>query len=66
LSFQQLLESFVNQPWVRNIDFSKLEKVDKTFISDKYLKTESDIIYKVKVGDDKEILSIFYLNSVFY
>jgi predicted transposase/invertase (TIGR01784 family) len=53
--FKELLESFVNQPWVKTIDFNKTERVDKTFISDKYEKTESDIIYKVKTDNGKEV-----------
>lgn len=53
--FRELLESFVKLDWIKKIDFSKLELVDKTFISEKYAKTESDIIYKVKLIDDTEI-----------
>jgi predicted transposase/invertase (TIGR01784 family) len=53
--FKELLESFVNESWVKSIDYNKLEKIDKTFISEKYEKTESDIIYKVIFDDDKEL-----------
>ena len=53
--FRELLETFVKLDWVKKIDFSKLEKIDKTFISEEYLKTESDIIYKLKLLDDTEI-----------
>lgn len=50
--FQQLMERFVPQPWVAELDFSSCETVDKSFISDHYKETESDLIYKVKVRDE--------------
>ncbi|NJR52841.1 MAG: Rpn family recombination-promoting nuclease/putative transposase [Leptolyngbyaceae cyanobacterium CSU_1_3] len=50
--FQQLMERFVPQPWVAELDFSSCETVDKSFVSDHYKETESDLIYKVKVRDE--------------
>lgn len=50
--FQQLMERFVPQPWVKELDFNSCETVDKSFISDHYKETESDLIYKVKVRDE--------------
>ena len=50
--FQQLMERFVPQPWVAELDFSSCETVDKSFISEHYKETESDLIYKVKVRDE--------------
>jgi uncharacterized protein YlbG (UPF0298 family) len=32
--FQQLLEIFINETWVKDIDFNHCEKVDKTFIAE--------------------------------
>ena len=46
--FQQLLESFVKAPWVKDLEFESSEKLDKSFVSDHYKETESDLIYKVK------------------
>lgn len=45
--FRQLIETFVHEPWVGEIDFEKAETLDKSFISDHYKETESDLIYKV-------------------
>lgn len=45
--FRQLLETFVDAPWVRELDFSRCEKLNKSFISKEYEKRESDLIYKV-------------------
>ncbi|MCE2396632.1 Rpn family recombination-promoting nuclease/putative transposase [Candidatus Poribacteria bacterium] len=46
--FRQLLETFVNQEWVHSLDFDKCEPLDKSFISEHYKETESDLIYKVQ------------------
>jgi predicted transposase/invertase (TIGR01784 family) len=44
-----LLETFVQEPWVAEIDFNQCGTLDKSFVSDHYKETESDLIYKVKV-----------------
>ncbi len=46
--FRELIETFVTEDWVKDIDFSDCQKVDKSFVSEHYKETESDIIYKVK------------------
>jgi len=50
--FRQLMERFVPQPWVAELDFSSCETVDKSFVSAHYKETESDLIYKVKLQDE--------------
>jgi len=47
--FRQLLETFVNEGWVKDLDFDSCETLDKSFISDHYKETESDIIYKLNL-----------------
>ena len=49
--FRQLLETFVNQEWVDHLDFSHCEHLDKSFISEHYKETESDLIYKIQFQD---------------
>jgi predicted transposase/invertase (TIGR01784 family) len=46
--FRQLLETFVNEPWVKELDFSTAETVEHSFVSVEYQETESDLIYKLK------------------
>ena len=46
--FRQLLETFVNQEWVHSLDFATCETLDKSFISEHYKETESDLIYKIQ------------------
>jgi len=38
----------VTEAWVKELDFDTCETLDKSFISDHYKETASDIIYKVK------------------
>ena len=47
--FRQLLETFVNLPWVKEIDYDTAQTIDKSFIDEEYTETESDLIYKVKL-----------------
>ena len=44
---KQLLENFIDMQWVKEIDFSKLEKVNTSFIRKNYKNKESDVIYKL-------------------
>jgi predicted transposase/invertase (TIGR01784 family) len=46
--FRELIETFVTEEWVKDIDFTDCQKIDKSFVSAHYKETESDIIYKVK------------------
>ncbi|MCB0124430.1 MAG: Rpn family recombination-promoting nuclease/putative transposase, partial [Caldilineaceae bacterium] len=46
---RQLLESFVDEPWVKEVDFEEAETLDKSFVADHYKATESDLIYKLKL-----------------
>ncbi len=52
--FRQLLETFVNEPWVADLDFSEAETLDKSFIADHYKATEGDLIYKVKLRGEAD------------
>lgn len=50
--FRQLMESFVDQPWVKQLDFERAERVDKSFIDDAYQERESDLIYRIPFGEE--------------
>ncbi len=56
--FRQLLETFVNQDWVHSLNFDKCEPLDKSFISEHYKETESDLIYKVQFHDHEVYIYI--------
>ncbi len=46
--FRELVETFVTEDWVKDIDFDDCQKIDKSFVSAHYKETESDILYKVR------------------
>jgi predicted transposase/invertase (TIGR01784 family) len=48
---ERLLNSFVDEEFVEDLDFSTLKRVDKSFISEIYKEKESDIIYTVQFKD---------------
>ncbi|MCI0692110.1 Rpn family recombination-promoting nuclease/putative transposase [candidate division KSB1 bacterium] len=47
--FRQLLETFVAKDWVKELDFKTCETLDKSFVSEQYKETVSDIIHKIKL-----------------
>ncbi|MCB0114239.1 MAG: Rpn family recombination-promoting nuclease/putative transposase [Caldilineaceae bacterium] len=51
--FRQLMESFILQPWVDQLDFDSAERVDKSFVSEEYQTTESDLIYRLPWNEDE-------------
>ena len=56
--FRQLIETFVQEPWVKEADFDRAETLDKSFISDHYKATESDLIYKVPLRESEEFIYV--------
>ncbi len=61
---RQLLTSFVNEEWINCIEYSSLERIDKSFISDEFAERESDLIYKAKFkGQDIYIFILLEFQS---
>ncbi len=58
--FRQLLETFVQEDWVKELDFDSCETLDKSFVADHYKETVSDLVYKIKLRR-KEIFIIVLL-----
>ncbi|MGD8401182.1 MAG: Rpn family recombination-promoting nuclease/putative transposase [Bacillota bacterium] len=56
--FLELLDSFVDQGWVKQLDRNQIIRVDKSFVLPKFVKREADLIYRLK-ENDREV--IFYL-----
>jgi predicted transposase/invertase (TIGR01784 family) len=62
--FRQLVTSFVEEEWVKDLDFSNCELVPGVFISPNYEKTFSDLMYKVKLrGRDFYIVILLEFKS---
>ena len=51
LIVKELLESFVAMEWIKEVDFSKAQPVDKSYVNDDYKEYEADIIYKLMLKD---------------
>lgn len=45
---QQLLETFVDEPFVKELDFNKAIRVEKSFVTESFAEKESDIIYRLR------------------
>src|SRR5512145_2178580 len=48
---RQLLTGFVNEEWINDIEFSTLERVDKSFITDEFIGRESDLVYRARLKE---------------
>ncbi|HIG44997.1 MAG TPA: hypothetical protein EYQ20_00705 [candidate division Zixibacteria bacterium] len=55
---RQLLETFVREDWVKEVDFEKGEAIDKTFIDERYRTKGSDLIYKLPLRDSNIYIHI--------
>ena len=49
---------FIPDDWLHSLDYSTLEKVPGSYVSDDFQQREDDIVWKVKVG---EVLVYLYL-----
>ena len=45
---QNLLESFVHESFIKKLDFSTLNRIDKSFINENFKEKESDLIYTIQ------------------
>jgi predicted transposase/invertase (TIGR01784 family) len=58
------LQKYIAAPWTKDISPDALEKVDKSFITREYRKSDSDIIYKLKLdGSDVYLYVLLELQS---
>jgi len=46
-----LLDGFVREPWVRELEFDTLERVSGSYVSDDFREREDDIIWRVHWRD---------------
>ena len=61
---EELITSFVNEDWVKEIDYSRMERIDKSFVTAEFIERESDIIYKAQFeGKDVYIYLLIEFQS---
>jgi predicted transposase/invertase (TIGR01784 family) len=52
LMIEDLLKGFVQEEWITQLDFSTLEKVSESYVSDDIRDREDDIVWRVRWGKD--------------
>ena len=53
--FIYFLQKYIAKPWTEKINNDDLDQVDTSFVTDEFTDIDSDIIYKLKLEDGKEI-----------
>ena len=62
--FRQLIQAFVDADWVSELDFENCQTLDKSFISEHYKETESDLIYRAKFKDSEIYILMEFQSTV--
>jgi predicted transposase/invertase (TIGR01784 family) len=50
---RELLESFVHEGFIHDLDFSTLKRVDKSYVTEEFRERESDLIHEIRYQDSK-------------
>ena len=50
-NFLRFIERYVHEPWTADISRDDVELVNKSFVTDEYRLLDSDVIYKLKIGN---------------
>ena len=58
--FLQLLNTFVKQGWVEEIDEENMMLVNKSFILQDFKDKEADLVYKIKVKEQEVIFYVLF------
>jgi len=58
---EDFLRGFVPGEWLKQLDFSTLERVNASFVSDEYQQREGDMIWRIKSTSDDTWLYIYLL-----
>jgi len=51
---QDLLQAFVHEDWVAELDFTTLERINAHFVTQRLRKRESDVVWRVRRRDEGE------------
>jgi predicted transposase/invertase (TIGR01784 family) len=61
---KQLLTSFVKEPFVQDLNFDTLERVNASFVTKEYRKKEADMIWKINIrGEEAYIFLLMEFQS---
>lgn len=56
--FIQLLQSFINEPWVEELDQSQIKRTEKSFIAKDFLEKEADLVYEATLNEQTVVFYI--------
>jgi predicted transposase/invertase (TIGR01784 family) len=59
--FRQLIETFIEEEWVQELDFDRCQRIEKSFVAEHYKETESDLIYQVPFRNRAGAMYIYML-----
>src|SRR5437763_10299890 len=51
---EELLRGFLREEWVERLDFSTLERVSGSFVSDKLRERHTDLIWRLRLEDGEQ------------
>jgi len=57
---RELLESFVKEEFIRELDFDTLQRLDKSFITDTFRQKESDLIYRINYREQEIYIYLLF------
>ena len=60
-----LLRGFVREDWVKQLDFSTLERVSGSYVSDDLREREDDIVWRVRWGTEWLYVYLVYSGPQF-
>lgn len=58
---RQILQTCIEEDWLFQLDFERLERIDKSFISKKYRKVEADLVFKIPFKESEQIVYLYIL-----
>ena len=61
LMVRELLEGFVQEDWVRRLDFATLERVNGHYVADRLQQRSDDVVWRVRMADDGGWLYLYLL-----
>lgn len=61
---RQIIETFIEEDWVQHLDFTRIERIDKSFISDNYREVEADLLYKVPFKNSEQAIYFYLLTEL--
>ncbi|HMA63837.1 MAG TPA: Rpn family recombination-promoting nuclease/putative transposase, partial [Chitinispirillaceae bacterium] len=56
---EELLKSFVNRPFVKDLDFTKIKKLNTKFVSERGNQRKADIVFEVKYKGCSAFIYLF-------